>query len=337
MNDPLLHRSPVPSIPNNIIRPLWSVMIPTYNCANYLKATLESVLQQDPGPDVMQIMVIDDCSTQDDPEAVVREVGRGRVEFYRHPQNVGMTKNFQTCLELSRGYFIHQLHGDDQVRSGFYQKLQDVLEADPQLAAACTRTLFVDDEDNPLELTALERQSSGILGQDFLHRMACVCRIMTPSIVVRRSIYEELGGFDHRLRYASEDWEMWSRIATKYPVWYEIEPLSIYRKHSSSLTKRNLTNNVYIQDVYKASQIIHSYFPSKLPSQVSKTPARVCAFFELGAAKTFLEDLNFNNAVQRIKNALHYQISYPVIRSLIGIVLVHFPRAVFRSLSRSST
>ena len=57
------------------VRPVWSVMIPTYHCARYLGETLRSVLAQDPGPDAMQIEVVDDHSTQDDPERVVREVG----------------------------------------------------------------------------------------------------------------------------------------------------------------------------------------------------------------------------------------------------------------------
>ena len=39
-------------------RPLWSVMIPTYHCADYLAHTLRSVLRQDPGPDAMQIEVV---------------------------------------------------------------------------------------------------------------------------------------------------------------------------------------------------------------------------------------------------------------------------------------
>ena len=44
-------------------RPFWSVMIPTYKARpDYLEETLESVLQQDPGPAQMQIEVLDDCS-----------------------------------------------------------------------------------------------------------------------------------------------------------------------------------------------------------------------------------------------------------------------------------
>jgi glycosyltransferase involved in cell wall biosynthesis len=46
--------------PPDPARPLWSVMIPTYNCADYLRETLASVLAQDPGPEEMQIEVVDD-------------------------------------------------------------------------------------------------------------------------------------------------------------------------------------------------------------------------------------------------------------------------------------
>ena len=62
---------------------------------------------------------------------------------------------------------------------------------------------------------------------------------MTPSIVVRRDVYEALGGFDDRLR-CSEDWEMWVRIAARYPVWYETEPLALYRMHANSNTGRHV-------------------------------------------------------------------------------------------------
>ncbi len=63
----------VDPVSQETVRPFWSVMIPTFNCAAYLAQTLRSVLSQDPGPQEMQIEVIDDVSTRDDPEAVVRE------------------------------------------------------------------------------------------------------------------------------------------------------------------------------------------------------------------------------------------------------------------------
>ena len=61
------HRAPVPPVTDARARPLWSVMIPTYHCARYLAETLASVLDQDPGPEAMQIEVVADHSTADDP------------------------------------------------------------------------------------------------------------------------------------------------------------------------------------------------------------------------------------------------------------------------------
>lgn len=60
-------------------RPRWSVMIPVYNCAGYLAETLEAVLVQALPPHDMQIEVIDDCSTDADVEALVQEIGKGRI------------------------------------------------------------------------------------------------------------------------------------------------------------------------------------------------------------------------------------------------------------------
>src|SRR5215211_2985875 len=105
------YRAMIPPVSDGAARPFWSVMIPTYHCARFLRQTLESVLSQDPGPDWMQIEVVDDGSTLDDPGGVVAEVGKGRVGFYRQPQNVGHTKNFEICLKRSRGKVVHLLHG----------------------------------------------------------------------------------------------------------------------------------------------------------------------------------------------------------------------------------
>ena len=108
--------SPYPVIapvPREVSRPFWSIMIPVYNCAHYLRATLASVLSQIPREEPVQIEVIDDHSTQDDPACVVEECGRGRVTYFRHPVNVGPQANFTTCIERARGEWVHILHGDD--------------------------------------------------------------------------------------------------------------------------------------------------------------------------------------------------------------------------------
>ena len=126
----------------------WSIMIPTYNCANYLKDTLESVLKQDLGAERMQIEVIDDCSIKDDPEEVVRLYGKGRVKFYKQPQNVGATSNFNTCVKRSNGNLIHILHGDDTVNEGFYTSIEQVFKDNPDVGICFTRSNIIDENGN---------------------------------------------------------------------------------------------------------------------------------------------------------------------------------------------
>ncbi|MEO5996733.1 MAG: glycosyltransferase, partial [Chitinophagaceae bacterium] len=80
MNDRIPESPPViAALANNENRPLWSVMIPTYNCISFVKNALQSVLAQDRGVFNMQIEVIDDCSTDGDVGALVEEIGKGRV------------------------------------------------------------------------------------------------------------------------------------------------------------------------------------------------------------------------------------------------------------------
>ena len=144
MTEEHYHRAIISPASENQPRPLWSVMIPTYNCAHYLRETLASVLAQAPNPEIMQIEVVDDHSTKDDPKAVVDELGGDRVSFYQQPHNVGYIKNFETCLQRSRGTLIHLLHGDDLVRDGFYQKMQRAFEERSDLGAAFCRHIFME-------------------------------------------------------------------------------------------------------------------------------------------------------------------------------------------------
>jgi glycosyltransferase involved in cell wall biosynthesis len=307
------YRDLVLPISEGVARPLWSVMIPTYNCAQYLRETLKSVLAQAPGADMMQIEVVDDYS-QDDPAKVVAEVGQGRVGFYRQPRNVGHTKNFQTCLERSRGKLIHLLHGDDCVRDGFYAKIQQAFEQKPEIGAAFCRWLVMDEHSNWQSITSMEMPSSGLL-DNWLERLAQNQGIATPAIVVRRDVYEKLGGFDHRLTW-TEDWEMWARIAAQYPMWYEIEPLAAYRVHSKSNTGRYKQTGENIQDVRRAIEIIKSYLPQETAEKVSKQAKQKWADIAIFTAAQMVMARDTKGAIAQTREALNCSQSLRTIQAV---------------------
>ena len=249
-------------------------MIPTHDCASYLRETLASVLAQDPGPERMQIDVVDDASS-DAPERVVEELGRGRVGFFRQPRNVGHVANFNTCLQRSRGRLVHLLHGDDCVRDGFYAAMARLLEAESEAGAAFCRYIAIDEHGDWSTIAALEQRTAGLIG-DWLERIAVGQRLQTPCMVVRREAYERLGGFDRRGGFA-EDWEMWVRIAAHYPVAYEPAPLALYRVHPVSRTGRMLRTGENVRDLRRVIEINREHFPPERADEIARRALRETA------------------------------------------------------------
>jgi glycosyltransferase involved in cell wall biosynthesis len=66
---------------DGVFRPLFSVAILVYNCYEYIKLSLQSVLQQDLGPDKMEIYVVDDGSTDGNVEELIKNIGGDRVVY----------------------------------------------------------------------------------------------------------------------------------------------------------------------------------------------------------------------------------------------------------------
>jgi glycosyltransferase involved in cell wall biosynthesis len=323
MNQQNIYRATILPVAEETTRPLWSVMIPTYNCANYLRETLSSVLEQDPGADVMQIEVVDDHSTADDPKAVVEELGKGRVEFYRQPQNVKHVNNFNTCLQRARGKLIHLLHGDDHVREGFYEKMQKAFYENPSIGAAFSRHIFMDEHGHWQAISEQLLSESGIL-PNWLERIVVKQYIQTPSIVVRREVYEKLGGFDRRFLNYYEDWEMWVRITANYPISYEVEPLAVYRIHSASNTGLHIRSGENIRDIRRGLDIVQSYLHEYLPQATAiklLTQNREnSALFALNNAHQMLKTGDTQGGTTQIRESLKLSHSLKVIKRLIGII-----------------
>jgi len=239
-------------------RPLWSVMIPAYNCSTYLVETLNSVLLQDPGSELMQIEVVDDGSTDADVEDLVRTIGKGRVSYFRQPINVGSLRNFETCINRSRGKYIHLLHGDDRVKPGYYAGIQNLFDKHPDAGAAFSAWEYIDSDGKFSHHSRIEMAESGIL-ENWLYKLAEHPRLQYATITVKREVYEALGSF-YMVHYG-EDWEMWARIAKSYPTAYVPEYLAEYREHKTSITWASYQTGQNFKDIAKVTAQIVSYLP----------------------------------------------------------------------------
>jgi len=242
----------------DLFRPTWSVLIPTYHCAEYLGQTLRSVLAQDPGPARMQIEVVDDCSTRDDPEAVVRQIDAERVSFFRQPRNLGLVGNFNTCIDRARGEMVHILHGDDLVDPGFYAAIDALAGRHPGLGLYATRARIMDAEGRDLRISDRE---PGL--ESPTRNVACLFYnnpLKTPSVVIRRSFYEEYGGFRQGLSHVA-DWELWTRAVACLGGVMQNCVLARYRHFSQNDTARLARSGENLRDMLRLAEILAAAHP----------------------------------------------------------------------------
>lgn len=284
-------------------RPLFSVMVPVHNHADYMRETLRSVVCQDPGPAEMQLEVVDDFSTRDDPESVTREVGGDRIVFSRQPRNLGQAGNFNDCIRRARGEWVHILHGDDTVRSGFYARARQAALAHPEIGAWVCRVIYTDADGLWTGLSELDARVPGVLGDDFAKREFITPRIQFVGIMVRRSVYEALGGFRPELKICL-DWDMWKRVVLHTKIYYDPEPLACYRLHPQSAYATGTSSGVAIADERKSIAISNNYLPADLASHVHGQAMKAAAVRAIRLSRVRWREGNRAASLRLLKEAL---------------------------------
>ena len=270
---------PVVDDPSAAERPTWSVMIPVHNCAGFLEPALGEVVAPLGDRADVEIVVVDDMST-DDPEDVVERVGGGIVRYVALPEAHGAIRNFNACVNLTRGRFVHLHHGDDGILPGFYAAMEEALASGEAAAAVC-RTRYVDDRGTPTVTTRSECSPSG-WWRDAIPTLAVSNRVRPTGIVVTRETYEAIGGYRTDLPHAA-DWDMWMRVAAHGPVWFVDEVLSLYREHDGSDTADRIRTGENIRERIEAIDIVAASTP---PEIRSKARRRALAYAAVYAART---------------------------------------------------
>jgi hypothetical protein len=168
-------------------------------------------------------------------------------------------RNYETGIAASRGRLIHQLHGDDRVLPGFYAAMERAFEAHPSAGAFFCESLYIDHSGKQIGRTGQEQNHTGLV-DGWLDQIVVSQKAQTPAMVVRREVYETLGAFDRRLS-SHEDWEMWIRIATAYPVGFTTEATAEYRTSDDNATMRTLIEGTHVKTLRTVLRIVDSYLP----------------------------------------------------------------------------
>ena len=232
---------------------LISVIIPTYNRADLIEETINSVLNQT--YQNFEILIIDDGST-DNTKAVVGSFKNNRIRYIwqKHGGFPGLTRN--NGIKVARGEYVAFLDSDDLWLPQKLDKQIDAFEKNPNILLVSTNGIkfpsnyvqkFFSIQDNKIM---------------FFRELLKKNLVITSSILMKRSVIKNIGLMDESLRNM-QDYDYWLKIL-KYKdksILILRNILIKYRIHESNITEQNLNKYPkYLLKRYKIYLYIYSKF-----------------------------------------------------------------------------
>jgi glycosyltransferase involved in cell wall biosynthesis len=245
---------------------LVSICIPTYNSERYIRQCLDSIVAQTYKN--VEVIISDNASTDDTLSIVSEFVNRNGYKLNINSVNIGAGANFNKVLSLSNGEYVSIYHADDVYENTIVEESVRVLDNDETVGLVGTMGIVIDKEGNYLHDLKLHEEvkklNKNIFDFDEALWGATKNIFVTPSIMVRKKVYDELGTFEIHKYKSAVDYEMWLRIATKYKVAIIDKKLINYRVHENQGSEHEVRKNIEIPDIISVLKEYRHYLSNDL-------------------------------------------------------------------------
>ena len=214
-----------------------SVIIPTYNRKHTLASAIDSVLIQSFKPS--EIIVVDDGSTDGTsdwiksnyPTIIFLEPFKGSEPLKGFSTN-GVSAARNVGIKKAQGDWIALLDSDDEWLPDKLAKQGQALQENSDFLFCHTNEIWIR---NGVRVNQMKKHQK--YGGDIFEKCLDMCRISPSSSLFHKSILDDIGVFDENLKVC-EDYDLWLRITSKYPVLFLDEPLiNKYGGHEDQLSK----------------------------------------------------------------------------------------------------
>ena len=226
--------------------PRLSVIVCTYNRASFLPGCLASLRASGVSPSDLEIVVVDDGSTDDTKSAIVQLGGPDIRYIYQSNQGLSTARN--TGIRASTGTYIAYLDSDDLWLPGVAPKMLAFLDTHTEVGIAFANAKVGNDiegfsawdewagREEFKQLAHTPRDGFRIFERAAFHRLLIRRNLVfTGAVFQRRELLIAAGLFQPKLN-AAGDWELYLRLAASHVFAYLPEMLAIYLQHPSQMT-----------------------------------------------------------------------------------------------------
>jgi glycosyltransferase involved in cell wall biosynthesis len=224
--------------------PLVSVICLCYNHARFVSEALNSVITQSYGN--LQIIVVDDAS-KDNSASIISDilVRHPEITFLALEQNNGNCKAFNRGLALAEGEFIIDFATDDVMLPDKIEKQVNLFRTlDQDYGVVFTDAEYISTTGtfmrNHYEYLFRKRLLTSVFQGDVYDKVLSTYFIASPSMMIRKSVFDYLKGYDENLSY--EDFDFWVRSARKFKYAFLNEITVRIRK-----SERSMSTGWYVQ------------------------------------------------------------------------------------------
>ena len=227
-----------------------SVIIPTYNRKKTLARAIQSVINQSLSP--FEILIIDDGSN-DGTEEWVKENFQNIKYIYQNNRGVSSARNIG--IENANGDWVAFLDSDDEWLSNKLHEQVIAIESNPKIKFFHTNEIWIR---NGVRVNQMKKHKK--YGGHIFEKCLDICRVSPSSVLIQKEVFDNIGVFDESLRVC-EDYDLWLRITSKYPVVFLDVPLIYkYGGHADQLSKVN--DGIESYRIQSLEKIINSGFLS---------------------------------------------------------------------------
>lgn len=220
------------------MKPLVTVIGIAYNHAPFIKEALESIWAQT--HDHLQLILLDDASS-DESQQQIRDLiaDREDITFIPHKENKGYTATFNEGLTYAEGAFIIDFALDDVMLPEFIEKsIAAFAKAGTGYGVSFTDAAYINRQSVETDRHFALLKKKGMISEmpqgDIFEMLLKRYFICTPTMVIRREVFDRVGGYDEELAF--EDFDFWVRSGRYFRYIYTDEVLMKKRKLESSMS-----------------------------------------------------------------------------------------------------